>query len=553
MNKYQSPRTRSNFRRQAGTTLIVALVLLLLATLLGLFAMNVGIFAQRTSAADLRARIVHQALEGALSRGIEYIHDNTTLADTGNSVWSACPASGTGATDFPCGAVPQCATGHSGSTGCTSSITGVTATDVARRGNMYYFLTPNSSIVDVNNNSSSSDNIDTRALPIGSTSTTAEGFTVHYGVGAVMCMVKKPTNAGDPTECTIDTGKKQGTYLFTVTAVGSIDGETTSSTLTTTFGLAPIAPGAGNAPTVIASSNMDLTGNGTFTPNPNAAGAGVPLTTWTPSCIKNNGAGTVNTCYVGDWMRATSGDMAYADNSDGSPSTVLTCSGNGNKACSCTGANSISQGNGGLVEGIDVLSNDDAAHGCKTDTPVLGTAACTAENDNSKCKANYNVNETEFPCDLFQYIFNTSAWDDRAVQTPGTANTACNEAGANMPGGGGDCFCEYHKSTTYSVADGTSHAMGIDEAYLYAKASYIYDTNNGRSGWASTAQNATSCNDLFNKINVTGGLVWDRTGGCLNGTSVSQIGYPDKPVLLVSDGDTVLQQETMFEIGRAHV
>jgi hypothetical protein len=45
-----------------------------------------------------------------------------------------------------------------------------------------------------------------------------------------------------------------------------------------------------------------------------------------------------------------------------------------------------------------------------------------------------------------------------------------------MPGGGGDCFCEYHKSTTYTVADGSSHAMGVDEAYLYAKASYIYDT-----------------------------------------------------------------------------
>jgi hypothetical protein len=336
--------------------------------------------------------------------------------------------------------------------------------------------------------------------------------------------------------------------LFTITAVGSIDGETTSSTLSTTFGLAPIAAGAGNAPTVIASSNMDLTGNGTFTPNPNAAGTGVPLTAWTPSCIKNNGAGTVNTCYIGDWMRADSGTYSYALNSDGTPSTVLKCVGNGNKACSCTGSNSISEGNGGLVEGIDVLSNDDEAHGCKTDTPVYGTDACVAAGGASNCKANYNVDETEFPCDLFQYIFNVQAWDDVEVQSPGSANTACTEAGTSTPTGGGDCFCEKHKSMQYTVANGDSSDMGVDEAYLYAKAKYIYDDDSTRAGWASTAQTTgiTSCNTLFTTANTTGGLVWDRTGDCLNSSSVSQIGYPDKPILLVSDGDTVLQSQTMY-------
>jgi hypothetical protein len=40
---------------------------------------------QRTSGADLRARIVHQALRRAVAWH-EYIHNNTTLADTGNSV-----------------------------------------------------------------------------------------------------------------------------------------------------------------------------------------------------------------------------------------------------------------------------------------------------------------------------------------------------------------------------------------------------------------------------------------------------------------------------------
>ena len=33
----------------------------------------------------------------------------------------------------------------------------------------------------------------------------------------------------------------------------------------------------------------------------------------------------------------------------------------------------------------------------------------------SNCKVNYDVDETEFPCDLFQYIFKTQAWEDDAV------------------------------------------------------------------------------------------------------------------------------------------
>lgn len=534
-------------RRQAGTTLILALVLLLLATLLGVFAMNVGIFAQRTSAADLRTRVMRETLEAALAQGVEYIKNNRK-AVVANALGNPCTA-----TDltFPCGTVPQCATATSSadSSGSTSNGSTTCTGDLARRGKMFYYITPSGSVVDVNHNNAT-DDLDRRSLPLGSLqmATAGNGFTVNYGVGAVMCMVKKPAQPTDPTECTTDSNKAQGTYVFTLTAAGNISGESatstdtsSNSTLSLTFGDSPSAPGVGKGATIIASGTADLNGNGTFVTNPNGAGNGLPLTVWTRECVNTGGAGTVNTCYMEDWMRTANGinggsSYAFAKNSDGSDSTVVTCSGNGNKTCSCS--NSLSAGSGNLVEGIDVLSNDAVGSCTGGNLPVYGTSACTGTN----CKANDNIAETEFPCDLFQFIFNVQAWDDKEVQSPGTANTLCKEGNFS---GGGDCFCAYHRPSTVTVADGSSQTMGVDEAWLYTNALYIYDTNNTRANWASAAKRATSCTDLATKGKLKGGIIWDRTGGCLS-TSGLQFGYPDKPNLLVSDGTADLQGGTMF-------
>ena len=140
--------------RQTGTTLIVALVLILLATLLALFAMNVGIFAQRTSANDVRARLVQQTAEAGLAQGIEYFNLNSpTVLDTTNTAnWALCGATDT---SFPCGAVDQCAYGFSAP--CPTGVP-------ARRSTMYYFV--GGGTYDVNGNGNSTDVMDVRSLPL---------------------------------------------------------------------------------------------------------------------------------------------------------------------------------------------------------------------------------------------------------------------------------------------------------------------------------------------------------------------------------------------------
>jgi len=385
--------------------------------------------------------------------------------------------------------------------------------------------------------------------------TAGNGFTVNYGVGAVMCMVKKPLAPTDPTECTAASGNAQGTYVFTLTAVGNITGDaaittgtltqtSANSTLSMTFGVAPSAPGVGKGATIIASGTADLTGNGTFVTNPNGAGTGMPLTVWTRECVNTNGAGTVDTCYTEDWMRQANGyngnaTYTFAKNSDNSDSSVVTCSGNGNKTCACS--NTLSAGSGNLAEGIDILTNDSIGSCTGGNLPVYGTTGSGMCNGSTNCKANDNVAEGEFPCDLFQWIFNVQAWDDLRVDSPGTANAKCTEGGLS---GGGDCFCETHRSTTFTVANGSPKTMGVDEAWLYTNAQYIYDADTTHNGWASAAKTASSCADLAAKGKLKGGIIWDRSGTCLK--SVAQIGYPDKPNLLVSDGTADLQGSIMF-------
>ena len=82
--------------RQSGTTLVVALVLILLASLLALFAVNVGLNSQRTSASDVRSRLVEETAEAALSQGVEYLRNNRALfADpTTSPNWQLCDGYG---------------------------------------------------------------------------------------------------------------------------------------------------------------------------------------------------------------------------------------------------------------------------------------------------------------------------------------------------------------------------------------------------------------------------------------------------------------------------
>ncbi|WP_330890512.1 PilX N-terminal domain-containing pilus assembly protein [Rudaea sp.] len=507
-----------NSKLQSGTTLIVTLMLLLLASLLALFAMNAGILEQRTSASDVRARLVKQTVEAAISQGAEYIKANRSIINPTNGKWTRC--GGTNAppdTNFPCGAVPQCVAGQYSGTGCASP-------SMQRRGNMYYYNVGAS--YDVNGNNSTSDDIDTRSIPLDRRMTTVgNGYAVNYGVGVVMCMVKTPAQTTDPTECTTDLTQASGTYLFTVIGVGNIAGESANTTLSTTFGISPIAGGGGNLPPITASGSVDVTGGIQVVTNSNGAGKGVPVSVWTRQALTKTG--TPNTCYFEDYIRNQGnvpgqGSVDFAKTSTGGTSSIITCD-----TCSCSNSISYqSSGNGGNM-GIDLLDIDSV--------PVVGTSTCTSTLQAAgSCKSNANVRSNEFPCDLFNYVFHVQAWEDDTGTNP---DGYCTD--------GHDCFCETRKMTTtaYQPADNSplpSGGIGVDEAWLYNHATQIIPGTLHSSGWIKpdklAACSALADSGATNGTTAQGGLIWVQNGATCSTNNVT-MGTPDLPVIVVWDGN----------------
>ena len=117
-------RIHSNPSGQRGNALIVAVVLLLLASVITLLTLNVGLFEQRTSGNDARAKLVSEVAEAGIAQGAEYFRLQPTLLKPG-SHWELCSTIGD---KFPCGSI----------------------TDVTRRNSMYFWVNTGAN-VDRNN------------------------------------------------------------------------------------------------------------------------------------------------------------------------------------------------------------------------------------------------------------------------------------------------------------------------------------------------------------------------------------------------------------------
>ena len=464
---------RSKLRRggrQTGTALIVTLVLVLLATLLAVFAMNVGMFEQRASGTDVRSRLVQQTTEAALSQGMEYFRAHTDLVDLnavdsgGTKVWDRCSFDDD---SFPCGTVE------------TFAIDGVTS----RRATMYRFV---GGTADVNGDGTV-DAMEQRMVPLDRHLTTVgNGFAVQYGTGALLCMVQTPKVSTDPTTCTTDPLTAVGINVLTLTAVGSIPGESARTTLSQSVGSHSLLSSPAGKPPVVASGSANLLGTMQIVTNPNAAGPGVPVTTWTRQAL--TGSGTPNTCYLDEFIR-----FGALNNKppqyEGSKPPIITCD-----TCNCETSHSLSAASGNTVAGgIDVLYGPPG--------PVGGPDTQTTGFTNFKIRLN------EFPCDMFAFVFKQTAWQDTDA----------------------DYFCETALLADYTVNGVTTTNGRVDEGWLYENATHIIprDTADPRI----PASKLATCSYLNS---AASGLVWDQTQ-CGIGSNV-QVGTPDTPVLLVSDG-----------------
>jgi hypothetical protein len=444
--------------RERGTTLLIAIVLLLLLTVITLFGVNVGVLEQQTTTNDQRAKMVQQVAEAGLNHGIEYFRLRPDQADV-DADWELCDINDV---TFPCGAEP----------------------DPARRAQMYRWV---GGTVDVDGGGLS--DFETRRLPLTQAFTEVDmrpgvaggEFAVRYDVGVVMCRVAIPNTVTEAKQCTTDEELMSPTAALTYVARGSIDSEGASATLVQTTSAFRLLSNLPNAPPIVASGSIDFQGTMDIVTNPNSAGTGVPVSIWTRKDYDHTGASS--TCYMDEFIRYGGGTVEYYPETN-----IITCD-----DCSCDhdpkDCTLSLTCKAKSMDGPDVLDIDPAND--TADPPV---------------EVNKDMKPEDFPCDLFDYVFNQPAWEDKSVPP--------------------DHFCE--TAITAKDPDDATATINADEAYLKNEAYELKSCDEDEFLDPDTGE-------------PMGGLLWysPDDGACKIG---HQVGTPTHPVILVVDKDLHLNQ-----------
>ena len=482
-------------RCQSGAVLYIAIILLLLATVMTAFAMSVGVFEQRSTGNDLRAKAVNDVAEAGLAQGFEYLMRQHPEMFDEPSLWERCDAADD---TFPCGAISDAAFDDDGDPDTPP---------VSRRATMYRLkANPGNTIAGIDTALSQ------YMLPLAAASkidTAVNGAAVAYGVAPVICHPERPAL---PTATGIKCGSGTGAaatplHIATFVSVAKIPGDAASATLVQTTGQYPrFASDLSRRPTITASGVADVTGTLQIVTNPNAGGPGVPVSVWSRRDVDKTG--TANTCYADEFFRYTQGsttpvpydgtircDDCLCD-ANGAPET-LSFDTSGNDRCATSTAD---------CEGIDILDVD------------AGTNSTAGYNVGGQVGANYNVRSDalsyplcEFPPDMFLYVFGQRAWDDLDH----------------------DCFAESKLAgVLYQNPDnaGATASVGPDEAYLYKNADHIIPKSDN-AALVRVSQVGTAA---LLRSAATSGMVWCQEDCDI--PSGVQVGTPSKPVILILDG-----------------
>lgn len=481
---------RLALHKQRGSALLVAVVFLLLAGIMTLFAMNVGVFENRSTGNDLRAKLVNEVAEAGLAQGFEYLMRQQAAMMDNASLWRRCAANEVA---YPCGAVSAAPYDHDADP-ATANIT--------RRETMWRLR--NSGHVDAN--------FDDAMVPamlklpntiqrVGAGATAGGGFPVAYGVAPVVCFVATRVTGElntAPIRCSTDIATASNRRIATFVSVARMPDESARTTLTQTVGRFALVDTPAAKPPVVASGSVDVTGGLQIVTNPNSGGPGVPVSVWTRKDVTKTG--TPNTCYADEFFRFGAKNNA-PPTFEGTVNTTVICD-----TCQCNGDKSLSYDKSGNVqdEGIDILD-------------VEGNSSVNGTGINYNVRADALSYPTcEFPPDLFGFVFGTQAWLDNDH----------------------DCFAEVKVMGSFTNPNtGAQITMGADEAFLFANAETVI--NPTTETLALNALTAEQRALTTYPSTALSGLVWCQSNCDVGSGTV--VGSVDNPVVLVIDGSARIQ------------
>ncbi len=334
----------SPVRAQRGlTTLIMALLLLGILSIVVLFATSVGVFDQRTTTNENRAKLAEASAEAGLNLAGEFFKANLARInedeDAGGWLvaaslrWVPCSTAG------PTGQVDPCEAER----------------DATRRAAMYRYQFNGSTNVDYAAIMPAGAQL--TAVSLGNATTP---MTVN--VSATMCRM----DMSDPANpvCALEPADEDNRIAVTLVSNAAIVGESAAAEVKETLATYRMIGGAATVPLVASGTVMGL-GNAQLVANPNAGGWGVPASIWSPCpvdiesgtsgavdplcpAVGGGGIGSVITCHVGEFL-------------EGRPITDLLthCPFNNDCGCPGLGAGGLSGHSGSETrESIDILDVD---------------------------------------------------------------------------------------------------------------------------------------------------------------------------------------------------
>ena len=341
-------------RQRGALTIFTAILVLLLMTLMLVYAAQTGVFEQRSSANDVRQKQAFHAAEAAVDATMEYLQANTAAllsSQAGgwfaNNRWADCPTSGLNnpSSPHPCDIIDADGDGAPDQTGA-----------------FWYDGDGNDTWTNADTVLNTFEDTNNR--------TTAR-------VSLLLCFVNLNNTLGNCVAAPTTTEEENDAFLLlTVLGYGFSDC-TATATPSTCNGEAVVARPVSNYKKLRGAPNVPLTAKSTFPPtgaaevvaNPNGGGVGVPLSVWAndnpstslcPNPTSITSSGSWQTCEFQEWYKT-----------DEYPSGTE-CTINGGCACGQGGNTDdfISYRSGGTTQvGIDIIE------------------------------------DSSFPCDLFEFFF----------------------------------------------------------------------------------------------------------------------------------------------------
>ena len=325
-------------RQQRGVaTLMVALVILVILTVIVLASTNVALFEQRTATNENRQRLADQVAKYSMDLGGEFIKAN--IVDVGSTELGGWMAASS-LRWLPCSGVA----GFNNNTMAELS-TGVphpcmAEPDPPRRAHLYFYsfndtLTTDDTLIPY-----------TSLVPPGGQINSVGGsaaFASTATVRALLCRIDTTLVNGagglEPGCRATPSSASQNRIAVTIVASARLAGENAAGQAKETWASFNSVASSSTVP-LVASGAVDGTGNVTIVTDPDGAGFGLPVSIWSASDadVDKTGGGSaasVSSCQLGEYLNKPYRDHGNNPTPEAELKTTCTSS---NTACGCPAA-----------------------------------------------------------------------------------------------------------------------------------------------------------------------------------------------------------------------